>query len=85
MKLCKRGLSPEPEGQLPERGLNGEQGLWVHKQDVGPRGWEWVVVGRLCKAERGLCLGQRGCVLNKEFGGELQTEFNVFHTDPFGL
>lgn len=39
----------------------------------------------LRNAERGLCLGQKGCVLNKEFWVDLQTEFNVFHTDPFGL
>jgi len=43
------------------------------------------VAEKLCKAERGLCLGQRGCVLNKEFGVELQTESDVFYMDPSGL
>ena len=85
MKLCKRGLSPEPKGQLTESGLYGKQGLWVHKQDVRAWGWGWAVAEKLCKAERGLCLGQRGCVLNKEFGVELQADFNAFHTDPSGL
>lgn len=27
---------------------------------------------KLCKAERGLCLGRRGCVLSREFGVGLQ-------------